>query len=240
MKAVTISTPDFLRMLGFIAARVGGVASDLQAAIQAGDIEILDLKKCFKCGQFFPATSEYFDEEDRMADGLTNKCIKCRRSYASHYYRDRRREAKLQKQNPGYSADLAEIKRFRDLHTVQETPSLFPDLDLEPESLLEHRGPGRPPIIRTPEELEALAEEKRNRRKPGRPPKIPTPEELETREYKKQNKRRPGRPRGSNGYRGSTRYKGITLAQAQALALAGRTGTSFADVAPADQLEQLS
>lgn len=113
MKSVTVKLADLLNILRFSETKVGAPAGNVIAAIEAEFPPETVFKRCYKCGKFLPATEEYFDEEERMADALTNKCIPCRRSYISKWKRDTRRDARLRKQNPGYDADQAEIARVR-------------------------------------------------------------------------------------------------------------------------------
>lgn len=59
------------------------------------DNEHEGMKKCTKCGEWKPATAEFFNRDKTKKDGLRSVCRGCRRGQAGEYYqknKDRKRE----------------------------------------------------------------------------------------------------------------------------------------------------
>lgn len=62
-------------------------------------------KKCSRCGNEYPATTEYFHRSKRERDGLKLECKACRHQYAKKQY------AKKLEQDPNYNKKFyAEMK----------------------------------------------------------------------------------------------------------------------------------
>jgi hypothetical protein len=114
---------------------VGAPADNLLAALEAEypDDSAPPLKTCTKCRQAFSATSDNFGLDDRMADGLSSRCRKCRYGAHNTSRRARRREDKAQAHNPGHTEDQAAVARFKE---VQKRPvGRPPKSDLTPEEI---------------------------------------------------------------------------------------------------------
>ena len=113
MKPVIITQPDLIKVLQYLETKLGAPAGNLIASVQAEFSPDASFKKCNKCGTFLLVNSENFDGEERLCDGFSHTCIRCRRKKINSYWRNRRLETRLRKQNPGYDEDQAEIARVR-------------------------------------------------------------------------------------------------------------------------------
>lgn len=54
------------------------------------DISIPQPKKCSKCGEWFPATTEYFNRNRVTKDGLHSECKACRKAYNAEHKEEKR------------------------------------------------------------------------------------------------------------------------------------------------------
>ena len=48
-----------------------------------------ELKKCSRCGQYLPATKEYFYRDRRAKDGLQRWCRECMHSYNTEWQKEK-------------------------------------------------------------------------------------------------------------------------------------------------------
>lgn len=56
----------------------------------------MDIKRCNKCKQDFPSTSEYFDRDKKKKDGLSTTCKQCMKEYNARRYQEKKDEIKVQ------------------------------------------------------------------------------------------------------------------------------------------------
>lgn len=70
-------------------------------------------KTCNRCGQAFPATTEYFTTAKREPNGITQPCRKCRHIEDAEYYSrpDIREKERQRKSTPEYKAKEKAYKR---------------------------------------------------------------------------------------------------------------------------------
>ena len=48
----------------------------------------MSYKKCTKCGEELPATTEYFEKDSRIKTGIGAQCKVCRSKWRKQYYKD--------------------------------------------------------------------------------------------------------------------------------------------------------
>ena len=55
-------------------------------AIENRESAVISEKKCSKCGETFPATTDFFYSNKCSSDGLQYQCKQCQSRYSRNYY----------------------------------------------------------------------------------------------------------------------------------------------------------
>ena len=79
-------------------------------------LDLPEMKSCRKCGETHPATSEFFDIDDRNRGGLVHQCRKCR----SRYNKKRRQNHRIATSYSGEDKDA--INELRAQHNLTPLP----------------------------------------------------------------------------------------------------------------------
>ena len=67
-------------------------------------VDGVQYNQCTKCGEWFPATNEYFDYRNKAKNYLQAICKNCLHSYGRKYYQENKERV------------LAHNKKYRDAH----------------------------------------------------------------------------------------------------------------------------